>query len=79
MSNGSANLTSFVIIMQQELSGQFRSRKKFVARLEELVDDYYARVGQHLRAWQEPPPKVASRGETAVNQPAVGEMAGDSE
>ncbi|MXW00792.1 MAG: hypothetical protein F4X59_09830 [Holophagales bacterium] len=79
LSNGSANLTSFVIIMQQELSGQFRSRKKFVARLEELVDDYYARVGQHLRAWQEPPPKVASRGETAVNQPAVGEMAGDSE
>ncbi|MCY3930622.1 MAG: hypothetical protein OXH70_02775 [Acidobacteria bacterium] len=68
LSDGSANLTSFVIIMRQELSGQFRSRKKFVSRLEKLVDDYYARVGQHLRAWQEPPPKVTSRGEVSTKE-----------
>ena len=79
VSDSSTNLTSFVIIMRQELSGQFRSRKKFVSRLEALVEDYYARVGQHLRPWQEPPPKVASRGEASATPSAVAEAAGDAD
>ncbi len=33
VSDGSASLTGFAVVLQQELSGQFRSRRKFVSAL----------------------------------------------
>lgn len=70
VSDNGAELTRFEIVAQRGLSAKFRSRKQFVALLEKLVNDYYTDVGQHLRAWQEPPPQVEERGEGAETKGA---------
>ena len=68
-------LTRFEVVIQRELSGKFRSRKQFVTLLEKLVDDYYAHVGQYLRAWQKQPPQVEDRGGGADTKGASAETA----
>lgn len=53
-----AEIVSFEIEMSVDLGGRFNSRKKIVESLEDLVPKFYSNVGQHLQAWQAPPPKV---------------------
>jgi hypothetical protein len=50
--------TSFVIWMQVDDARAFGGKRKFVEQLEALVPTFYEHVGQHLKAWVPPAPKV---------------------
>ncbi len=53
--------TSFEIVLFNTIkASRFKSRKGFVIELEAAVTDFYARVGQKLKAWQASAPKVKS-------------------
>ncbi len=58
-------LTSFDVLFVRELSGKFSGPKTFIERLEEAVPDFYEHVGQHLRAWTAPAPKLSGKTEPA--------------
>lgn len=40
------------------LGGRFGQRKNFIADLEQLAPVFYETVGQHLRAYQPPAPRI---------------------
>jgi len=50
--------TSFVIWMEADDARAFGGKRKFVEQLETLVPTFYEHVGQHLKAWVPPAPKV---------------------
>lgn len=50
--------TAFEVVMICDKSGRFSGRKTFVETLEAMVPDFYRRVGQRLRAWVPPPPRL---------------------
>ncbi len=52
----------FDVIMVRDLAGKFTGRRTFIERLEAIVPSYYEQVGQHLRAWVPPPPKLVESG-----------------
>ena len=53
---------SFEVLLIEDLGSDFSGRRKFIERLEKNITQFYDLVGQHLRAWQAPPPKpVKSR------------------
>ena len=58
--NSTANIppTSFVIRMHSDNPRAFAGKQKFVELLETLVPTFYEQVGQHLKAWVPPAPKV---------------------
>jgi hypothetical protein len=49
---------SFEICMLQQLAGRFGQRKNFISDVEQAVPSYYETVGQHLRAYQSPAPRI---------------------
>jgi hypothetical protein len=59
----------FEVILTLDAGRRFVGRKTFIEDIEKTVPDFYARVGQHLRAWQPSPPKpkVASKQQTAAS------------
>ena len=61
--------TRFEVRMIADAAGRFSGRRTFIADLEDLVPKFYDQVGQHLRAWVEPPPPIdtVSPGEDAAN------------
>ena len=48
----------FEIVVVSDLAGKFSGSKTFIQELEMLVPDFYSRIGQQLRAWVAPPPKL---------------------
>lgn len=46
-----------------DFGGAFSKRRKFIEQLERIVPEFYERIGQHLRAYQPPAPKVRRSGE----------------
>lgn len=63
LENGGAGavLKKFEIVIVQDLAGRFSRRKTFIEDLEKLVPEFYERIGQHLRPWIPPPPKIDKR------------------
>jgi hypothetical protein len=55
--NGLAVL-SFEVLLVRDLAGRFAQRRNFIGELESTVPDFYDQVGQHLRAWQPPAPRL---------------------
>ncbi len=53
--------TSFEVVIIRDLAGRFSGRRTFIEDLENLVPEYYDRVGQHLRPWAPPPPSIDKR------------------
>ncbi len=54
--------TSFEIVMLNAVkAGRFKSRKGFVAELEATITEFYANVGQKLKAWQPSAPEIRSK------------------
>jgi hypothetical protein len=51
-------VTSFHVLLVRDLGGRFAQRRNFVSELATAVPAFYEQVGQHLRAWQAPAPKV---------------------
>lgn len=49
---------SLEVIMVRDLAGKFSKSRRFVQRLETAVPEFYEQVGEHLRAWVPPPPKM---------------------
>ena len=64
-STASSPPTSFVLWMQIDDVRAFGGKRKFVEELEKLVQGFYERVGQHLKAWVPPAPKVKREVEDA--------------
>ena len=62
-SNANRPPTSFVIWMQVDDARGFGGKRKFVEQLEALVPTFYEHVGQHLKAWVPPAPKVKREAE----------------
>lgn len=54
-------LKKFEIVIVRDLAGRFSKRKIFIEDVEELVPEFYERIGQHLRPWIPPPPKIDKR------------------
>lgn len=48
---------AFEVLLVANLGKRFAGRKTFIEDIERLVPEFYNLVGQHLRAWQPPPPK----------------------
>jgi len=53
-----SEIMSFQVEMSADLGARFNSRKKFIESLEELVPEFYQNLGQYLRAFVAPPPKL---------------------
>jgi len=51
-------VATFEVLMARDLGSKFAQRKNFIIEFERTVSDFYEQVGQHLKAWQAPPPKV---------------------
>ncbi len=66
--------TSFeVVLLDAVKAGRFKSRKGFVSELENVVTDFYSRVGQRLKAWQPSAPEVKSSSPKAVSTQTIQE------
>jgi len=52
---------AFEVFHMLDLAGKFSGSKVFIERLEDAVPYFYEQVGQRLRAWVEPPPKIRQR------------------
>ena len=53
--------TGFEVIMNRELAGRFSGRRTFIEDLEDLIPDFYDRIGRKLRRWDPPPPPIDKR------------------
>ena len=74
MEDGKGKMTviAFEVIMASDLGRRFDQRRNFVDELERVVPEFYIEVGQHLKAWQAPPPKVVqARDEASKVTPAA--------
>ena len=56
----------FDAVMFRDLAGKFAGPITFIEHLEEIVPNYYEQVGQYLRTWVAPPPKLMARSETSA-------------
>lgn len=56
-----AILMSFEVMMVKYLAGRFSRPRNFIEDLEELVPEFYDRIGQRLRRWSPPPPSINKR------------------
>jgi len=55
---GLSEIVSFQVEMSNDLGKYFTSRKKFIEGLESHVPAFYQNVGEHLKAYVVPPPKL---------------------
>ena len=53
--------TSFEVVMIRDLAGRFSGRRTFIEDLENLIPEFYDRIGQNLRPWAPPPPSIDRR------------------
>ena len=49
---------SFHVFYSKRLGGRFAQQSNFINDLEEIVPEFYGEVGEHLRAWQRPAPRI---------------------
>lgn len=54
--------TAFEVFYMLDLAGRFSGSRVFIEELEKAVPHFYEQVGQFLRAWVAPPPKVPKDG-----------------
>lgn len=52
---------SFKVFLSKSLGARFAQQQNFIVDLERAVPDFYARIGQNLKAWQKPAPKIDQR------------------
>lgn len=49
---------SFKVSLVKDVAGRFSGSRTFIEELEKVVPDFYERVGENLRQWVPPPPKI---------------------
>lgn len=52
---------AFEVFAVHDLAGRFGGGRTFIEALEDVVPQFYERVGQHLRAWVPAPPRISER------------------
>jgi hypothetical protein len=50
--------TQFEVILVRDLAGKFAGTRTFIEQLEDAVPHFYEQVGQYLRAYVAPPPRL---------------------
>jgi hypothetical protein len=68
---------SFDVLLVADLAGKFAGRRTFIEQLEEVVPLFYKDVGEHLRAYVPPPPKLKDTKADATEDNDSSENAGD--
>lgn len=58
----------FDVVMFRDLAGKFAGPRTFIEHLEAIVPNYYEQVGQHLRTWVAPPPKLVKGSDTPAEE-----------
>ncbi|GAB5469791.1 MAG: hypothetical protein Kilf2KO_28210 [Rhodospirillales bacterium] len=68
---------SLEVCMVKQTAGRFSQRKNFIADLESYIPTFYKTIGENLKAWQPPAPKVRKGRSEAedVTPEALGEAA----
>lgn len=51
-------VSSFEVLMVKDCGARFGQRKNFIVEVEQTVPEFYEQVGQYLRAWQPPAPRL---------------------
>ncbi len=59
------------VILVRDLAGKFIGSKTFIEQLEEAVPYFYDQVGQHLRAYVVPPPRLRKEDSSTEPEPLV--------
>lgn len=52
-------VSSFEVLIVRDLGARFAQRKNFIVELEKIVPEFYEKVGQRLKAWRPPAPKLS--------------------
>jgi hypothetical protein len=52
---------SFRVFLSKSLGVRFTQQQNFIVDLEQAVPDFYASMGQNLKAWQKPAPKIEQK------------------
>ena len=65
-----ATPTSFEVVMVKDLAGRFSGPRNFIEDLEDLVPEFYDRIGQNLRPWTPPPPSIDKH--DPIDEPETG-------
>ncbi len=60
----------FEVAMIVDLAGKFAGSKTFIQYIEKMVPDFYAEIGQRLRAWVAPAPKSPTKKEDPTPSPS---------
>lgn len=68
---------SFDVLLVADLAGKFAGRRTFIEQLEEVVPLFYKDVGEHLRAYVPPPPKLKDTKADATESNDSSEKDGD--
>lgn len=64
--------SSFVVMSVTDLAGRFSARRKFVEEMSEIVPGFYENVGENLRNWVPPPPRIKDEKESSTLEVAAG-------
>lgn len=51
-------VSSFEVLLVKDLGARFGQRRNFVSELETALPEFYEQIGQHLKAWQPPAPRL---------------------
>lgn len=60
--------STFEVSYVVDLAGRFAGNKKFIEELEKAVPTFYEQVGERLRAWVPPPPKLQKKKDPVGNE-----------
>ncbi len=67
--------SQFEVILVRDLAGKFIGSKTFIEQLEQAVPYFYDQVGQHLRAYVVPPPRLRKEDSGTEPEPPLVEVA----
>jgi len=71
--------TQFEVLLIRGLAGRFSGTRTFIEHVEQAVPYFYEHVGQHLRAYVPPPPRLRTKAETDKPEDALEEVAEEAE
>jgi hypothetical protein len=72
--------TQFEVLLVRDLAGKFSGARTFIEHLESAVPYFYEQVGQYLRAYVAPPPRVRKeQGDAEKAEEPLGEVAQGAE
>jgi len=61
------------VLLVESLGKRFAGRRTFIEDIERIVPDFYDLVGQHVRAWQAPPPRPVKSRPSGVEEDVLQE------